>query len=57
MPIFDSFQSKFKQLRRPLTFLLLLHLLSDRTTNPLTLADELLSTEVHDRGSKADWSV
>ena len=44
MLIFDSFQNKFKQLRRPLTLLLLLHLLSDTTTNPLTRAYELLST-------------
>ena len=54
MPILDSFQNKFKQLRRPLTLLLLLHLLSDTTTNPLTSADELLSTEIPDGGSKVD---
>ena len=54
MPIFDCLQNKFQQLRRPLTLLLLLHLLSDTTTTPLTPADELLSTEVPDIGSKAD---
>ena len=56
MPIFDSLQNKFKQLRRPVrpTLLLLLHLLSDTTTNPLTTADEWLSAQVPDRDSKAD---
>ena len=54
MAIFDSFQNKFKQLRRSLTLLLFLHLISDTTTNPLTPANELLSTEMPDKGSKVD---